>query len=65
MPGGRGRWESPRYTWNTLERTQGSRHYKSAARNLRKAAAILAEKSKHAYGLDRSRLGEDVGALRG
>jgi hypothetical protein len=42
----------------------GSGRYQSAARNLRKAAAILAKKSKSAYSLDRSRLGEDVGALR-
>jgi hypothetical protein len=40
------------------------RHYKSAARNLRKAAAILAEQMNHAYGLDRRRLAQDVAALR-
>ena len=42
----------------------GRRHYKSAARNLRKAASILSAKSKEAYGLDRRRLSEDIKALR-
>jgi predicted metal-dependent hydrolase len=42
----------------------GQRHYKSATRNLRKAAAILAEQLKYAYGLDRRRLAQNVSALR-
>ncbi len=42
----------------------GQGHYKSAARNLRKAAAILAGRSHSAYGLDRERIGDDVAALR-
>lgn len=42
----------------------GRGHYKSAARNLRKAAAILAERMPQAYGLDRRRIGADVAALR-
>jgi hypothetical protein len=42
----------------------GRRHYKSAARNLRKAADMLSGKSKYAYGLDRRRLDQDVAALR-
>jgi hypothetical protein len=40
------------------------RHYRSAARNLRKAAAVLAEQMENAYGLDRRRLAQDVAALR-
>lgn len=40
------------------------KRFKSAARNLRKAATILADKMKYAYGLDRTRLSQDVAALR-
>ena len=40
------------------------RHYKSAARNVRKAAAILSEKLHDAHGLDRRRLVQDIAALR-
>ncbi len=42
----------------------GLRHYKSAARNLRTAANILATRSKNTYALDRQRLSQDVKALR-
>jgi len=42
----------------------GHGHYKSAARNLREAAKILAARSTDAYGLDRQRLKQDIKALR-
>lgn len=42
----------------------GQRRFKSAARNLRTAATILAVTSKNAYGLDRQRLRQDIKALR-
>ena len=39
-------------------------HYKSAARNLRRAAADLKQRSEQVYGRDRKRLVQDVRALR-
>ena len=39
-------------------------HFKSAARNIRRAAADLSQRSHGAYGLDRKRLLEDIEALR-
>jgi hypothetical protein len=42
----------------------GRRHFKSAARNLRRAAAMLSDRAKNVYGLDRRHLGDDVAALR-
>jgi hypothetical protein len=42
----------------------GESRYQSAARNLRKAAGILAKRSTRTYGLDRRRLRLAVAALR-
>ncbi len=39
-------------------------HYKSAARHLRKAAALLEQQSQDVYGSDRRRIQQDEKALR-